>query len=163
MISLDAMLRRMSKIAEKMFCRHGEIPSIWLLEMADGTQETHVTPHPPARSVEEAKDILAEIMRNVMRERGVLRYARAMEVWMAEYRDFDAARAQKPSCDPQRREAILLEAVDGTEHLISRREIIRPKHGTVYLGVLGEIERPRNIEGRWLDMLPRNASPRVIG
>jgi hypothetical protein len=50
-----------------------------VLEMADGKQETFVTPHPPGRSAAEAKDRLVEIMRTIMRERGVVRYARAAE------------------------------------------------------------------------------------
>jgi hypothetical protein len=58
---------------------------------------------------------------------------------------------------PDRQEVIEIEADDGHELLQGTREIIRPASGRPHLGKL-EVFRPKRIQGRFLDLLPRQRS-----
>jgi hypothetical protein len=163
-VSLEALLRRASKMAEQAFNKMGTLEPIWLVETADQRQETIVVPIwvPEGMTERKYKDRQAAVMREIFKDRGVVRYARAVEAWtskMPAARDFDEAvdlAAQQGSIanDPQRDEVVMVDAGDGREYLCALREIIRPHHGKPYLGKLGEIERPNQVSGRYLDLLP---------
>jgi hypothetical protein len=170
--SLDALLRRMSRIAEAMFNKHGEIDPIWLLETASGEQLCLVSPivAPSGLAAAEFKDVLAVKVREMFAELNVVRYARATECWLSSSLDGGisleecerryAAMGYTLENAVDRREAVVIDADDGREYLQAKREIVRPGHRRAYLGKLGEIERPECALGRFLDLLrrPENAS-----
>jgi hypothetical protein len=81
-VSLEALLRRISRMAEKAFDECGELTMIWLADTPDG-QQMIATPMDirTGMSVPEAKDKLVEHMRRHFKEHGVTRYARAFESW----------------------------------------------------------------------------------
>ena len=84
-VPLDALLRRISRMAEELFNEGGELPMVWLLDTPDG-QQMIATPMdiPDGISASEAKDKLVEHMREHFKEHGVTRYAYASECWTVE-------------------------------------------------------------------------------
>jgi hypothetical protein len=158
MITLDALLRRMSRIAEQEFNKHSEIRalSIWLLETRDGEQRlihsTFAGPIAPGAEFAHAKEQMAETMRQFFLEHDVVRYARAAECWIV---DGPHDPHRPLSEHPQRQEVVQIDVDDGREYLMTLRKIIRPEHGKPYLDRLGEIERPEQVaHGRFLNLLP---------
>jgi hypothetical protein len=148
---LDAMLRRASRMAEQMFNEDGEVTMFWLIETAAGEQLTLVTPmaFPPGISAVEAKLRLREKLRELFKERDVVRYASAMEAWTVERGDHQGPVAQHP----QRREIIIISVDDGVEFIVAPRDIIRPPHGKAYLGKLGTIVKQSAPKGRFTKLL----------
>ena len=63
-IPLDALIRRVSRIAEQRFNREGEIDPIWLVETVSGEQQIIVSPvmAPSALATSDYKDKLAAKM-----------------------------------------------------------------------------------------------------
>jgi hypothetical protein len=169
-VPLEALLRRMSRIAEQAFDHDGEIDSTWVVESASGEQQMIVSPivAPNALAAHEYKDWLDAKMREMLRDLDVVRYAKAVECWTLDdlfERNLTeeqagllyAALGYTLANHPDRREVVLIEAEDGTEFLTASREIIRPPHGKPYLGKLGAIERPTGVSGRFLGLLPSKA------
>jgi hypothetical protein len=83
---LDALLRRINRLAEHMFQEDGalETDTLWLIESPKG-QAVVVTPI-TAETREEAatiKDAVGEYLRALFAEHGVTRYAMASEVYVA--------------------------------------------------------------------------------
>jgi hypothetical protein len=168
-VPLEALLRRVSRLAEKYFDHHGEIDPMWLIESADGEQHVIVSPivAPNALASHDYKDRLTEKMRETFRDLNVVRYARATECWTAPYGDAKMTDAQAAleyarlgyslANHPERREIISIEAEDANELISAEREIIRPQHGKPYLGKLGAIERPTISRGRFHGLLPSAA------
>jgi hypothetical protein len=129
-VSLEAMMRRASKMARQMFDRDGEIPMFWLFETASREQRMAITPVVGAdrEAIREAKrDVVANV-RELFVEHGVTRYVLVTECWGA-----------ASEC-PDRREMVLIDADDGYTCLSATRDIIRPQHGKPYLGELSEIK-----------------------
>jgi hypothetical protein len=167
-VSLEALLRRMSRIAEQHFNKYGDVDPMWLLETASGEQLTFVTPviADNPLSAHGVKDMLAMKMREEFAKHDVRRYAHAAEAWTSksfmdrnmgeeeEARRY-AALGYTLENAPDREEIVTLEAADGRELLHAIRTIIRPAHGRAYLAKLGEIMRPEQVRGRFLDLLPR--------
>jgi len=168
-IPLDALIRRVSRMAEQMFDRQGDVDPIWLVETASGEQHAIITPVIAGSPLEAAdvKDKIAAEMRKHFIEHDIVRYACAMEAWTLA----GPERKQVPTTEqaaleyaamgytlahhPDRREAVCIEAEDGTEFLTAFRDIIRPAHGKPYLDKLGPIERFDGIAmGRWAGLLP---------
>ena len=83
MHSLEALLRRASKMAEQEFNKVGTLEPIWLVETADQRQELLVTPMsvPEDMTENEYKNGQAAALRGIFKDRGVIRYARAVEAW----------------------------------------------------------------------------------
>jgi hypothetical protein len=165
-VPLAALLRRVSRMAEQMFDKQGDVDPLWLIENADGEQTGLITPiitSTPLAAAEEKDRIAAEV-RTLFAEKGIVRYARAMEGWkLVDYgKNMTkeqaaiqyAAMGYTLANHPDRRELVALDAEDGTEALTAFRDIIRPAHGKPYLGKLGAIERMDSVEGRWLGLLP---------
>lgn len=151
---IDALLRRASRIAEHIFKDCGSLDPIWLIELADGKQEIIATPIlAPDGSAAEYKHFLDKRLRELFVEKGVRRYASAMECWHVEnveeeIKPIDLGRSIHNH--PHRKEVILIEADDGSRRRVGIREIIRTR-GDVCLGKL-------NIEdsvarGRFLNLL----------
>jgi hypothetical protein len=138
-IPLDAMLRRASRMAAQMFDEYGEVTMFWLTETAAGEQYTLVTPMvvPPHMSAVEAKLSLSKKLRELFKERDVVRYAGAMEAWTVEPDDHQGPIAE----NPKRREIVAFRADDGIEYIGAQRDIIRPPHGKAYLGKLSTIDK----------------------
>jgi hypothetical protein len=161
-IPLDALLRRVSRMAEHVFDKHGDIDPIWLVENASGEQHGIVSPvvSPSPLAAAAEKDRIADKLREHFAENDIVRYARAVESWTVAFgaeEQIDlryAAMGYTLANHPDRREVILIEANDGSEFLTAFRDIIRPAHGRPNLGKLGAIERLNHIEGRWLNLLP---------
>lgn len=168
-VPLAALIRRVSRMAEQMFDKRGDIDPIWLIESASGEQRLLVTPvvAPDALAAAGVKEALAAKMRELFAAGNVVRYVRATECWTApslgdgtnleEVGRRYAAMGYTLANAPDRQEMIVIEAADGRELLLAKRAIVRPAHGKPYLGRLGEIERPDHIQGRFLDLLPRGA------
>jgi hypothetical protein len=150
-IPLDAMLRRASLMAAQMFDEYGEVTMFWLIETAAGEKQTIVTPMavPPGISAVEAKLSLAERLRELFKERDVVRYASAMEAWVVECDNHQGPVAE----NPKRREIVVISADDGIEYIGAHRDIIRPPHGKAYLGKLGTIVKQSQPRGRFTNLL----------
>src|SRR5262245_59234883 len=131
---LDALIRRVSRMAEQMFDRHGDIDPIWLVETASGEQHTIVSPiiAPSPLAAAAEKDRIAAEMRNYFAENDVVRYACAKEAWTLA----DPERKQMPTTEqaalefaamgytlanhPERREVVTIDAERSTN---TRRNI----------------------------------------
>jgi hypothetical protein len=167
-VSLEALLRRMSRLAEKHFDEHGDVDPMFLVETARGEQSMIIAPIVADNplNAHAVKDILATKAREEFAKHDVKRYAFAAEAWMSknfmgpnmseeeEARRY-AALGYTLANAPDRKEIVTIEAADGRELLYAMREIVRPAHGRAYLGKLGEIRRPDHVRGRFLDLLPR--------
>jgi hypothetical protein len=168
-VPLEALLRRMSRLAEQHFDRHGDLDPIWLVETAAGEQQIFITPvyAGNALAAADVKDQIAEQGRKLFRDLNVVRYACAMECWFAPLGDDSmsdeqvglryAALGYTFANHPQRREGVSIQAEDETELLMANREIVRPAHGRAYLGKLGAIERPTQMRGRLVGLLSSKA------
>jgi hypothetical protein len=154
--SLDALLRWMSRIAEKMFDDHGEIlPSfMWMIEARDGKQELVFS-----EMQDHAKDQMAEAMRRLFEEKDIVRYASAAECWMGAGVAPGSWATCRPSEDPQREEVVMFDADDGHEYLMAMRKIIRPQHGKPYLDKLEFFDSNKPF-GRFTNLLPSRAQDR---
>src|SRR6516164_2299481 len=82
-LPLDALLRRMARMAEKIFNETGEVPLMWLVENAAGEQMILVTPvtGAPHMTLQQFKEKLDAHLREQFKAIGVVRYAHAAEVW----------------------------------------------------------------------------------
>jgi hypothetical protein len=124
MSSLDALLRRASRIAERQFNKkRGTLDPFLLAEMAHGKQEIIFY-----RT--QGKDALAELFR----ANRVQRYVVAIKGWIYD--------KQTPA---DRSESILLIAEGGDDACWSFHDIIRTSDGAL-LGKLGPIDRPTPAE-----------------
>ena len=83
MHSLEALLRRASKMAEQEFNKVGTLEPIWLVETADQRQELLVVPVcvPDGMTEVRYKNLQAAALCEIFKDRGVVRYARAVEAW----------------------------------------------------------------------------------
>jgi hypothetical protein len=174
-IPLDALVRRVSRMAKQMFDRQGDIYPMWLVENASGEQHVIVSPIIAESPLvaHDVKDRIAAEMRAHFAENDIVRYAHAMEAWTLhkpEQREMTteqaaleyAAMGDTLANHPNRREIVIFEADDGTELLTALRDIIRPPHGKPYLGKLGPIERMDHISGRWLNLLPNKGHAEAL-
>jgi hypothetical protein len=153
-VSLDALARRVSRMAEDMFHKQGQVDAFWLIENADGKQALVATPVsvPPGVPAWQYKNAMAAWFKAFFAEYEVSRYARASEAWTLDSGE-NADGWDSLAEHPRRKEAIYIEAADGREHLTAIREIHRPEGGEPYLAKL-VIERPDELKGRWLGVLP---------
>jgi hypothetical protein len=150
-VSLEAMLRRASRMAEKMFDEHGDVAMFWLAETASGEQLHMITPveATPEVSMGEVKAVIIHKVRGLFRKHDVKRYVMVSAAWQGS-KDSPC----RPSEDPERREIVVLNAADEREFLVAVRELVRPPNGKPYLAKLGEIDRPSG-KSCFNDMLPR--------
>jgi len=84
-VTLEAMIRRISREADREFNKHGELVMLWLLDAPDEGIAMLATPlmgDETRVGRPEDKDAFAAGMREFLREHNVTRYARACEVWM---------------------------------------------------------------------------------
>jgi hypothetical protein len=83
LIPLSALIRRASKIAEQMFDKQGEIEMFWVVENAAGEQQKVRTPmiFPPDVPAPDYKDDVADALRDLFRERDIVRYVHVSEAW----------------------------------------------------------------------------------
>jgi hypothetical protein len=165
-VTLEAMVRRASKEAEKMFNKCGGIEMYWLVDTAENGQTVIVTPWPadmpPAGSRGAVKDARAECIRELFKEMNVTRYVLVHEAWVVarskdtspeDMRDDIAEAGGSLANMPERLEFVVLQASDGHDFIHAMREIVRPAGGKPYLGAL-DVERPINHAGRYENMLP---------
>jgi hypothetical protein len=166
-IPLEALLRRVSRMAEQKFDKQGNIDPIWLVENAEGEQQVIVSPivAPSPLAAHAVKGQIADKMRKLFAENNVVRFAHATEAWALEQpvvtEEWDAMRyaamGYTLANHPDRREVVQIHAEDDAEALHALRDIIRPAHGKPYLGKLGPIERMEQVESRWAGLLPNAA------
>jgi hypothetical protein len=104
---LEALLRRMSRIAEREFDEHGEIRdfSIWLTEARNGEQEILririMDAPPPGPEFDSVKDRMVVLLQQIFAEKDIVRFAHAAECWMGSSlscRASEDPRARKLSC-----------------------------------------------------------------
>ena len=160
-ITLEAMARRLSRLADDTFEKFGELPDmLWLVDAADD-EKLHMMILPP---IEGEMDVIAAAVRRYFAEHAVTRYARAAEVWYSEHpiehrtEILRRGTVTRPSRDPQRKEAVAIFAEDKTKQLGGVREIIRPPNGKPYLGKLELEDNSINAGlGRFANLLPEQA------
>jgi hypothetical protein len=153
-VSLEAMLRRASRMAEQMFAAQGNVDTFWLVEAAGGERRTLVTPmaSPPGCEPAQFKRELIDEVREYFAQHGVERYALALEVWIRRDRNLPAVDTSTAAG-----EIVVITADDGERYLGATREIIRPEHGKAYLGRLSKIEA-EEASGRMNVFAPRPSS-----
>ena len=88
-VSLEALLRRMSRDGEKIFNECGEVPMLWLLETADGEQKMLTTPLsiPPGMSPGDYKHHLDASLHDLFAREHVVRWSpgRPVRSWRFHY------------------------------------------------------------------------------
>jgi hypothetical protein len=153
--SLDALLRRASRMAEQMFDKDGEVTCFWLAETAAGDQQTIITPmsFPPEVPTAEAKQMLAQKMRDHFKEHDVVRYANAVEAWTVPEEDRVGPYPGSLADHPRRREIVAIIADDGRDCLMTARDIIRPPGGKPYLAKMLKVQGAEQVRGRLADLL----------
>src|SRR5262249_6647147 len=168
LIPIDALIGRVSRMAEQMFDKQDDVDPIWLVESASGEQHTIISPivAPSGLAAGDYKDKLAAKMRETFADLDVVRYARATECWMVKDPAIDpdsteeqlglhcAAMGYTLKNHPNRREVVKVEPDAGSELIPASRDITRPAPGKPYLGKLSAIERPTRATGRFLNLLP---------
>jgi hypothetical protein len=145
-VSLEALLRRMSRDAEKIFNKCGEVPMLWLLETADGEQKMLTTPLsiPPGMSPGDYKHHLDASLRDLFAREHVVRYGQIAESWTLACPNSEQPLSQPIRDNPLRQEA---------RHYRSRRQ-----H---QIADGNARDHPPIPLGRLLDLLASNAeSPR---
>jgi hypothetical protein len=145
--TLEALLRRAMRRAERMFEEHGEVPAHWLVENAAGDQKTVVTPFeiPEGVAPSKWKAGLAEFMRQAFVDAAVVRYVFVAECLV----------------DPDGIESVVFIANDSHCSLAATRKITRPAHGKPYLGK-PEFADENSSRGRFSNLLrPAEAPPLV--
>jgi hypothetical protein len=152
-VPLEALLRRVARDAEKMFKAKGEVPTFWLCDTAEGEQFGVMTPLEAPMPGREYKRLLARKMRELFREKNVVRYARASEAWMSAEDDNAGWDGGTLATHPRRREGLLFEADDGQEHFTGMREIIRQGDGKAILGKLEVHKDTQQLEGDFFALL----------
>jgi hypothetical protein len=165
-VSLEAMLRRAARGAEKMFNKFGEVEMHWLVDTLEEGQIAIMTPLAgPGGSVNVVKHEIAATMRELFRKKNATRYVLVCESWgyKAATKDtsFEEMQADIEAAGgtlenmPGRFELILLQASDGHQFIQAQREIIRPAGGRPpYLGALDIMAGAVQFEGRFANMLP---------
>jgi hypothetical protein len=153
-VSLEAMIRRASRMAEEMFAAQGDVDMFWLVETASGEQCTLVTPMSPPPGCDHAqyKLTLIDHVRGFFAQHSVERYALAAEGWIERDPNLPAVDASTAAG-----EIVVITADDGERYLGATREIIRPEHGKAYLGRLSKIEA-EEASGRMNVFAPRPSS-----
>jgi hypothetical protein len=155
-ISLEAMARRLSRMADDMFSRCGELPHmLWYLDAAD-EMGMHMLVVP---AIEEQREVIPVALRKYFAEHGVTRFVSATECWYSSVPNeggVPPVLVVRPSLDPQRKEGVSIRAEDESKRLTGLREIIRPPNGKPYLSKLELMEDHWNI-GRLTNLLPGRA------
>ena len=157
-ITLAAMVRRISRIAEQMFSEEGGMPMIWLVDMPDEGMQMIATPHDGSVA---QKDLIAAGLRKLFAEQRVTRYAMAAEAWTAMVKDHDDESLKRHVSEhrsienfPARGEAVVVWAEDDREMMSGFREIVRSEGRKPYLTKL-EVERQsRSYDNRFAHLLP---------
>lgn len=82
-IPLKALVRRASRVAEKLFNKQGEFDPFWLVETKEGEQTVVVTPFVADNPLEAfaVKQAVLNNMRRLFAEEKVRRYVIAAECW----------------------------------------------------------------------------------
>jgi hypothetical protein len=151
--SLEALCCRLSKEAESMFDRDGELLGILFLVEAPGRGQRRICA--PVFSDEHKKEVFKALRRDFARW-GVTRYAFAAESWRSENGE---KKGRRPSEDPERREIVCVGATDGRSGIAGMRDIHRPQYGKPSLGKLKLEAETRGTQGPLLALLhPRLAS-----
>ena len=153
--SLEALCCRLSKEAESMFDRDGELLGILFLVEAPGRGQRRICA--PVFSDEHKKEVFKALRRDFARW-GVTRYAFAAESWRSENGD---KKGLRPSEDPERREIVCVGATDGRSGIAGMRDIHRPQYGKPSLGKLelGPETQGLETQGRLFALLhPRPSS-----
>jgi hypothetical protein len=105
-ITLAAMARRVSRMADETFEKFGELPDmLWLVDATDELG-MHMMVLP---TTERRMELMPAGLRDYFAEHGVTRYARASEVWYSEHpiehrtEILRRGTVTRPSRDPQRK------------------------------------------------------------
>ena len=153
--SLEALCCRLSKEAESMFDRDGELLGILFLVEAPRRGQRRICA--PVFSDEHKKEVFKALRRDFARW-GVTRYAFAAESWRSENGE---KKGLRPSEDPERREIVCVGATDGRSGIAGMRDIHRPQYGKPSLGKLelGPETQGLETQGRLFALLhPRPSS-----
>jgi hypothetical protein len=151
--TLEALIRRMSRIAEDQFDDQSFVDLTWLADTPTG-QERIVSPAVGAEeNKNEIMNAIAQCIRQFFKEHDVFRYVCASEAWV---------RGEDWHNNPDdREEKVVIVAVDHSQRLAAFREIIRPANRKPYLGKLGPIMKQPLAspeEDRFSNLLPQHAN-----
>lgn len=94
--------------ARKIICDGRELTPMLIFDSGEGTSICAV----PQYGEPDAKGLIREMLRKLMKEKGATRYAFAMEAWMGERKRGELPPGYLPSKDPERKEAIVVSAAD---------------------------------------------------
>jgi hypothetical protein len=127
-VTLEAMLRRASRMAEAMFEKDGEVTMFWLVDTKLDGEGTVITPlsFPSDADPDAYKEMLGARLRADFKAKGVSRYACAIEAWVAS--------APRPSSSlPDDKGAVFI-AVNSEFAVVGRRDPVTgdPCVGDVY-------------------------------
>jgi hypothetical protein len=150
------MIDRLSKMAEEKFAKYGGIAPLWFALASNG--DTFIIP-----KMGPDKDLQAQFVRYIFREKDVIAYVFMDEAWVVEATMDTQEAVTKMSATvglehhPDRREVVVIHAEDETSNLSFHRDIIRPAGGRVFLGPLID-DHFSHSEGRFVGMLPRRGT-----
>jgi hypothetical protein len=157
-ITLDAFIRAMSKVTERLFDKHGRMTPHFIGDTPDG--ERVVFPVP----CDLDKDLAADVMRAVAKEHALVRCVLIDEIWAIDVDVSKLSAAERAALkakvkrdgaanDPARIEQVVFLAEDYvTGGVMATRDIVRPAHGKPYLGKL-TIARYSSADGRFAGLL----------
>jgi hypothetical protein len=148
-ITLEALVHRASRKAEKMFNKHGGFDMFWLVDSQIDGQGFILS---PVIEQEQESGEVAQRIRTLFRDRRVWRYVQVTEAWTLNDPN-DAVPAGTLANHPDRKEIVMLNASDGRESIVGIREIVRPERGKPYLAKLEIMPSGCEQFGRFSDML----------
>jgi hypothetical protein len=131
--TLEAMMRRASRMADKCFEEDGEVVAFWLVENGDGDQTVLVTPMvvPEGMDRNAAKEMMARRLREDFKRNGVVRYVSVMEAWTSECKPPPLARDL-----PDDKGRVFVTAVQGAPfQVLGRRH-----EGVLYAGSMFRVK-----------------------
>jgi hypothetical protein len=164
--TLEALMRRMSRVAEQEFDKYGGVHSLYLVENDCGEQRIVDVPIPDGLPEERGADreVRYAALRQLFRDWNIRRYASIAEAWIAEMGEKDDTEEQSQQNyaalgytlrnAPNREEAVLIIAEDARQFLVSRRAIIRSGQ-KAYLGKLVAMDMTKGVGGAGVGLLPR--------
>jgi len=145
---LRELLAFADKQAGEMFKQTGEVLPMWDLEDGEGNRFLAVTPFTDTGN----KESVAAIIRRLISDRGIVRYAFLCEAWSAIVQAEDQI-PQTLVDHPDRREVLIIFVEERGGATLSRtRYILRPEHGKPTLSPPNDNEAYDNAQGRFMHM-----------
>ena len=152
---LRALAERMMRFASEHFDHAGEVSPMWHAVDTDGNCTIVATPW----GTNAEKDMIAQGLRVMFKERNITHYGLMTEAWMATAKSMDDIPYGSLEHVKGRKEIIMVTVENAAHESITlHREIIRPKDGEPYLKPIEVLDKQgTGFEGRFSKLLERNA------